>query len=280
MSPDLVIHVVGSKADLAPAHRQVDLAQAQRRIAHWVHEARQREEAGLPATSLVRDTSPASPTRSRPGGLTASRRGSIVSGTGGSSNSIATANSINTAASVTPETLGARVRKMSTKLGGLPTVNTLSAPATSGTGTGAAQGASGLGSNVSATSSMLELGGTTATTPSGSSTPGVTLAPASGDMLSRSSSSKISLSLALSMQSSGTSGSGSATSSRAARRTAAAEEAERKAAVEEEAERIRIEDELVKECGIEVSEVSAKDDFGEWMRVFDRFRQTADVHES
>lgn len=36
MSPDLIIHVVGSKADLAQTHRVVDLKRARETIADWV----------------------------------------------------------------------------------------------------------------------------------------------------------------------------------------------------------------------------------------------------
>lgn len=207
MSPDLIIHVVGSKGDLASSHRQVNLDDARRSIASWVHEAKSLDSSpyGGP-TSRERDTSPPSPSRSRTLG---SRRGSILATAGSSTNSIPTI----TTSAPPLDTLGARVRKMSTKLGTLPTVASTS----------------GVGGNSTASSSVSELGQLSSSGPEG---------------MVRSTS-KLSLSLGLGMSSS--------------RGRKGAEE-EKKSA--EEVERARL-DELVKECGVEVSEVSAKDDFGE-----------------
>lgn len=210
MSPDLIIHVVGSKGDLAPSHRQVNLADARRSIASWVEEANLQEDLGS-NISRERDISPPSPSRSR---TLDSRRGSIL---GSAINSSTIVPTITTTSPPTMETLGARVRKMSQKLGSLPTVS----PAV----------AAGVGGNSTASSSVSELGQLTGT--------------AGPEGMSRSTS-KLSLSLSqLGMSSS--------------RGRKSAEE-ERRAA--EEAEIARL-DELVKKCGVEVSEVSAKDDYGE-----------------
>lgn len=209
MSPDLIIHVVGSKGDLASSHRQVNLDDARRSIASWVHEANLLDDS-LPygaSTSRDRDTSPPSPSRSRTLG---SRRGSVLATAGSSSSSIPTI----TTSAPPLDTLGARVRKMSTKLGTLPTVASTS----------------GVGGNSTASSSVGELGQLSSSGPEG--------------MIR--STSKLSLSLGLGISSS------------RGRRSA---DEERRSA--EEMERTRL-DELVKECGVEVSEVSAKDDFGEF----------------
>lgn len=210
MSPDLIIHVVGSKGDLAPSHRQVNLADARRSIAGWVDEARTLEELGS-NIRRERDTSPPSPTRTR---TLDSRRGSILGSANTSSTNVPTI----TTSPPPLDTLGARVRKMSTKLGTAPSV---------------AGGGGPTSGNSTASSSVSELGQLDRVT-------------APGEMVR--STSKLSLSL---------SGLGMSSTSSRGRKSA---EEERKAA--EEAERARL-DELVKDCGVEVSEVSAKDDYGE-----------------
>lgn len=78
MSPDLVIHIVGSKADLAITHREVDLLYAQRSVAEWSNTGT--TEAAVPTTSKpspspsLRETSP-SPAPGRPRARTLSTRG-------------------------------------------------------------------------------------------------------------------------------------------------------------------------------------------------------------
>lgn len=232
----------------------------------WVHEAREREASGdSSGIRSTRDVSPPSPTKSRLAATAASgvasRRGSLINSANASTTTvptITTTTTSNMSPPATTETFGARVRKMSTKLGTLPVVQPISsAPVT--------PMMNGGGSN-SAGSSMLDLGllsgSTTTGTASGASTPGGSLALATHpphEGLSRSHSSKLSLSLALSGSDSRSSTSSS--SRAAARKAAAAAEEERRAAEEKEREEERM-DQLVKECGIEVSEVSAKDDFG------------------
>lgn len=201
MSPDLIIHVVGSKVDLAPTHRAVDLDYAQRCVAEWVHEA-----SSPPPTPPLesRDVQfpSSSPARPRIRAMS-TRTGHNAGGPGGLPSPTVAAPSRPDPA---PPSLGARVRKMSTKLG---------VPAPSLTG----------GSN-STTSSISENG----------------LAPASqSDGMVRSAS-KLGLSLGLGMSK--------------GRRS---QEEDRR--TQEDLERERI-DEMVRECGIEVSEVSGKDDYG------------------
>lgn len=216
MSPDLIIHVVGSKGDLAPSHRQVNLDDARRSIASWML-GDDTSSSSLGPNSRDRDTSPPSPSRSR----TSTRRGSIL---GPSPH--ASSNSVPTITTTAPplETLGARVRKMSTKLGTLPTVaSTSSAAGTS------------IGGNSTASSSVSELG---------------QLGSGAGPEGMIRSTSKLSLSL-----------SGLGMSSASGGRGRRSNEEERDKRTPEEVERARL-DELVKQCGVEVSEVSAKDDFG------------------
>lgn len=78
MSPDLVIHIVGSKADLATTHREVDLLYAQRSVAEWANTGA--TDAAIPTTSKpspspsLRENSP-SPLPGRPRARTLSTRG-------------------------------------------------------------------------------------------------------------------------------------------------------------------------------------------------------------
>ncbi|SCZ88552.1 BZ3500_MvSof-1268-A1-R1_Chr2-1g04485 [Microbotryum saponariae] len=221
MAPDLIIHVVGSKLDLT-GQRQVELVDAQRQIAQWADEL-DRGDDDTPLNARERESSPSSPNRSR--ASTRARQGSIPGPLIPNGSTIATTSPLSPMSTAQPvhDSLGARVRKMSTKLGSLPTVATLAATnAPSG-------GTIGLGTNSSSTLSVHD-----------------SLAPTSENM-SRSGS-KMSLSL-------GSLG-------LAGRSRSRNEDDERRAAEDVEREEAARIDRLVKDCSIEVTEVSAKDDIG------------------
>ncbi|KAK4047258.1 hypothetical protein OIV83_005562 [Microbotryomycetes sp. JL201] len=274
MSPDLIIHVVGSKADLAANLRQVDLQEAKRSIASWVVEDSDKSlESSVHKN--VRDLSPPSPSRPR----IYSRRGSLVPNSNGGTASHSAASSSHRVPTITTsgptandssntavdvESVGARVRTLSSKLGQRPTLTpshstTLPTSATLPTG-------SLTHSNASAASSVNDLNVLTTSAGSPGVTPmtppaGFTMtefssqlgSPGSSTVLSppgttKSASSKFSLSFY---------GGAVATNNNDRGRKSAEEE--RKAA--EEAELARLDD-LVEKCGVSVTEVSAKDDFG------------------
>ncbi|KDE08940.1 hypothetical protein MVLG_01032 [Microbotryum lychnidis-dioicae p1A1 Lamole] len=221
MARDLIIHVVGSKLDLT-GQRQVKLVDAQRQIAQWADEL-DRGDDDTPLNARERESSPSSPNRSR--ASTRARQGSIPGPLIPNGSTIATTSPLSPLSTAQPvhDSLGARVRKMSTKLGSLPTVATLAATnAPSG-------GTIGLGTNSSSTLSVHD-----------------SLAPTSENM-SRSGS-KMSLSL-------GSLG-------LAGRSRSRNEDDERRAAEDVEREEAARIDRLVNDCPIEVTEVSAKDDIG------------------
>lgn len=231
MSPDLIIHVVGSKADLAPTLRQVDLREAQRAVASWMLDDSSAGDDELSMRGLEptrrRDVSPPSPTRPR----IYSRRGSLVPG---SSASVPT---ITTSPPPSVESLGARVRTLSSKLGQRPTL----------TPTVSSGPIAGL--NTSAGSSVNDLN--VFTSSAGSATPSSEV-PGSGASTSSAGLVKSASKFSLSFSNYGTD-----------RSRKSADEERREA---EDAERARL-DELVERSGVSVSEVSAKDDSGECRRV-------------
>ncbi|KAK4701618.1 hypothetical protein P7C70_g4611, partial [Phenoliferia sp. Uapishka_3] len=206
MSPDLIIHVVGAKVDLAPTQRAVDLNFARRSVAEWMLE-------GSPTAPSGRDPSPTSPTRLRTR-TPLSTRIPLTNGPGG----LPTSPSLPVTTASRPEpsapSLVARVRKMSTKLTATAPSN-LSAGGNSSSASSVSEaGSSGLGVGGVPSESMVR----------------------SGSMLGM--------------------GLGMSKSSSRGRKSHEEERREK-----EELERERIE-ELVRECGVEVSEVSGKDDLG------------------
>ncbi|KAK4047962.1 hypothetical protein OIO90_006000 [Microbotryomycetes sp. JL221] len=293
MSPDLIIHVVGSKADLASTLRQVDLKEAKRAVASWVmdeanagandgamsNSMRQSSTHKSPTTMMtsLRDLSPPSPSRPR----AYSRRGSLVppvsnpsSGQTSQHHSSASLPTITTsgpgqsgaAASTTTDStandrdsLGARVRTLSSKLGQRPTLTpshstmTMSTSSTGNTGVTNSAASSVNDLNVLTTSAgslnaSSNAAATSSTAVPPTTPPGLTMTelgagPASVGMSK--SSSKFSLSFY-----------GSGLSERG--RKNSAEEDRRQA---QEAELARLDD-MVDKCGVDVTEVSAKDDFG------------------
>ncbi|KAM0791616.1 hypothetical protein ACM66B_006055 [Microbotryomycetes sp. NB124-2] len=270
MSPDLIIHVVGSKADLATTLRQVDLQEAKRAIASWVVDEADDSGATLDNSihRSVRDLSPPSPSRpriySRRGSLVppASNAGSAVHSAASSSHHVPTITTSGPA--VDAETIGARVRTLSSKLGQRPTLTpshstTLSTNAGSSTQSKASAASSVNDLNVLTTSAgsssivppttppagltMTEFGAPTATTTTTTSS----AASSIGHPDMTKSSSKFGLSFY---------GSTTTTNERGRK---SAEEERRNA--EQAAELARL-DELVEKCGVSVTEVSAKDDFG------------------
>ncbi|KAI5480594.1 hypothetical protein MNV49_000290 [Pseudohyphozyma bogoriensis] len=146
MSPDLIIHVVGSKFDLAAEHRKVDLQFARKTVAEWMLEGTEPEPP--------RDPSPPSPSRVRIRTLS-TRAGSSGGGASGPPVGLPSSVSMPSFHTTPPPplqstpSLGARVRKMSTKLVAPPMGLTGSSSSASSISEGQSEGMVRSGSRLS-----------------------------------------------------------------------------------------------------------------------------------